>query len=107
MERIGQTIDPSFATEAVIVRGCEAIESWTRRGTGHVTMPAFHAGQRSLTPREQEVLALVTNGCSNKEGGRRLGISTRTFEGHRAHLMAKLGAKNTADLVRMSVDEAH
>jgi DNA-binding CsgD family transcriptional regulator len=107
MERIGQTVDASIATEAVVVRGCEAIESWTRRSTGHVPPTSLHAGQHSLTRREQEVLALITNGCSNKEGGRRLGISTRTFETHRAHLMAKLGAKNAADLVRISVNEAH
>jgi DNA-binding CsgD family transcriptional regulator len=49
------------------------------------------------------VLALITGGVSNKEGGHRLGISKRTFESHRAHLMGKLGAKNAADLVRMTL----
>jgi DNA-binding CsgD family transcriptional regulator len=56
-----------------------------------------------LTPREEEVLALITGGTSNKEGGYRLGISTRTFEVHRAHIMKKLGAKNAADLVRIAI----
>jgi two-component system, LuxR family, response regulator FixJ len=56
-----------------------------------------------LTPREHEVLALITSGSSNKEGGHRLGISTRTFEVHRAHLMGKLGARNAADLVRIAL----
>jgi DNA-binding CsgD family transcriptional regulator len=51
------------------------------------------------------VLALITGGASNKEGGHRLGISKRTFEAHRAHLMGKLGAKNAADLVRMALSE--
>ena len=54
-----------------------------------------------LTPREQEVAQLIADGASNKEAGRRLGISPRTVELHRAHLMAKLGAKNAADLVRI------
>jgi DNA-binding CsgD family transcriptional regulator len=58
-----------------------------------------------LTPREHEVLALITGGASNKEGGHRLGISKRTFEAHRAHLMGKLGAKNAADLVRRALSE--
>jgi DNA-binding NarL/FixJ family response regulator len=49
------------------------------------------------------VLTLITGGCSNKEGGHRLGISTRTFEAHRAHLMGKLGARNAADLVRAAL----
>ena len=56
-----------------------------------------------LTPREQEVLALITGGASNKEGGYQLGISTRTFEVHRAHVMKKCGAKNAADLVRIAI----
>jgi DNA-binding CsgD family transcriptional regulator len=54
-----------------------------------------------LTPREREVAALIADGASNKEAGRRLGISPRTVELHRAHIMEKLGARNAADLVRI------
>jgi len=54
-----------------------------------------------LTPREREVLQLITNGQSNKEAGRELGISPRTIEVHRARVMEKLGARNTADLLRI------
>ncbi len=56
---------------------------------------------RELTPREQEVALLIAEGASNKEAGRRLGISPRTVEIHRAHIMQKLGARNAADLVRI------
>ena len=70
---------------------------------------AVQAGGRSievrgfaqLTPREREVLQLITNGQSNKEAGRELGISPRTIEVHRAQVMEKLGARNTADLMRI------
>ena len=73
----------------------------------HVGVPA--AGRRpvevrgfaQLTPREREVLELITNGQSNKEAGRELGISPRTIEVHRARVMEKLGARNTADLMRI------
>ena len=58
-----------------------------------------------LTQREREVLAEITGGASNKEAGRRLGISPRTIEVHRASIMDKLGAKNTADLVRISLND--
>ena len=58
-------------------------------------------GFAQLTPREREVLQLITNGQSNKEAGRELGISPRTIEVHRARVMEKLGAKNTADLMRI------
>jgi len=73
----------------------------------HLGLP--HAGRRvvevrgfaQLTPREREVLQLITNGQSNKEAGRELGISPRTIEVHRARVMEKLGARNTADLMRI------
>lgn len=58
-------------------------------------------GFAQLTPREREVLQLISNGQSNKEAGRLLGISPRTIEVHRARVMEKLGAKNTADLMRI------
>jgi FixJ family two-component response regulator len=57
-----------------------------------------------LTARERQVLAQVIAGASNKVAGRRLGISPRTIEVHRAHIMEKLGAKNAADLVRIALD---
>lgn len=58
-------------------------------------------GFNQLTPREREVLELISNGQSNKETGRELGISPRTVEVHRARVMDKLGARNTADLMRI------
>jgi len=59
-----------------------------------------------LTRREMEVAALIADGASNKEAGRRLGISPRTVELHRAHIMQKLGARNAADLVRIVLTRA-
>lgn len=64
------------------------------------------AYRHGLTPREQEVLQQITRGSSNKEAGRTLGISPRTVEVHRAHVMSKLGAKNTADLMRIILSHA-
>ncbi len=58
-------------------------------------------GFAELTPREREVLQLISNGQSNKQAGRELGISPRTIEVHRARVMEKLGARNTADLLRI------
>jgi DNA-binding CsgD family transcriptional regulator len=65
------------------------------------------SGLERLTRREREVLAEITGGASNKEAGRRLGISPRTIEVHRASIMDKLGAKNAADLVRITLNENH
>ena len=59
-----------------------------------------------LTVRESEVLAQISSGASNKEAGRRLGISPRTIEVHRAHIMGKLGARNTVDLMRIVLNKS-
>ena len=48
-----------------------------------------------------EVMDQVAQGRANKEIARRLGRSERTVANHRAHLLHKMGAANTADLVRM------
>lgn len=60
-------------------------------------------GRKPLTKREREVLGLISEGHSNKQGALRMGISPRTFESHRAEAMRKLGARNTADLVRKAL----
>jgi DNA-binding NarL/FixJ family response regulator len=56
-----------------------------------------------LTPRESEVLRCVASGLSNKETAARLGVATRTVETHRERLLAKLGARNAADLTREAI----
>jgi len=58
----------------------------------------------SLTPREQEVLELVTSGKANKVMAADLGVSQRTVEIHRARVMEKMGAASLAQLVRMVID---
>jgi DNA-binding NarL/FixJ family response regulator len=60
-------------------------------------------GQKPLTKREREVLSLISEGFSNKQGALQMQISPRTFESHRAEAMRKLGARNTADLVRTAL----
>jgi DNA-binding NarL/FixJ family response regulator len=59
--------------------------------------------RKPLTRREREVLRFVSEGLSNKQGALRMNISPRTFESHRAEAMRKLGARNTAELVRAAL----
>jgi two-component system response regulator FixJ len=56
----------------------------------------------SLTPREREVLALLSRGSPNKVMAHELGISQRTIEIHRARIMEKMHAPSLAHLVRMT-----
>jgi DNA-binding NarL/FixJ family response regulator len=85
----------------------QASETQARRQADGARRPgpmfAQEAGQKPLTKREREVLSLISEGCSNKQGALRMNISPRTFESHRAEAMRKLGARNTADLVRKAL----
>jgi len=56
-----------------------------------------------LTPREHEVMAMVTEGKSNKEIANTLGVSAKTIEAHRARVMEKMQAGSLAELVRMAL----
>jgi DNA-binding CsgD family transcriptional regulator len=85
-----------------VTRGRDAIYSWAN-DSKTLSPPPPQNGIQNLTPREHEVLSVIAGGASNKEGGRHLGISTRTFEVHRANIMDKLGARNAADLVRIAL----
>jgi two-component system response regulator NreC len=56
-------------------------------------------GQLELTPREMEILKLVSQGRITKEIADTLCVSTRTIETHRVNMMKKLGVQNTAELI--------
>ena len=95
---------PAPASDAVCK---QAGEAQARRHADGARRPgqmfAAETGQKPLTRREREVLSLISEGCSNKQGALRMNISPRTFESHRAEAMRKLGARNTADLVRKAL----
>lgn len=82
------------------VRDAIAARSETPRNGGDPGIPSTFPGWDLLTQREREVLALIASSATNKEAANRLGISQRTVEIHRAHIMHKLGAKNSVDLAR-------
>jgi FixJ family two-component response regulator len=57
----------------------------------------------SLSAKEREVLACISNGDANKVVARKLNVSVRTVELHRASVFEKMGARSLAELVRMVV----
>lgn len=70
---------------------------------GHLgDLAALRCRFDSLSPREKEVMKLVTSGLMNKQIAGQLGVSEITVKVSRANLMRKLGAKSLADLVRMA-----
>ena len=61
-----------------------------------------------LTPREREVMSGVVEGLANKEISRKLDISVKTVEAHRARIMEKMQANSLSQLVRMALTlESH
>jgi len=63
------------------------------------------AGDRRLerlTERQREILALIAAGHQNREIAAQLGISARTVEVHKAHIMEKLGCRSLAELMRVN-----
>ncbi|MGY3452149.1 LuxR C-terminal-related transcriptional regulator [Bradyrhizobium sp. USDA 4353] len=113
VQRLGDTFEAPLRQQTAFAQSRDIIRWWSRVGGANEATqetPQTAVWLRSLTTREQEVLALVRDGYSNKEGAARLGISPRTYEGHRAALMRKSGAKNLADLLRLAArdhDTAH
>jgi FixJ family two-component response regulator len=88
----------------IVERVGKAIGAWASRQqksqTSEIQWQDF-PGRSRLTSREIEVLAQIAAGASNKVAAKNLGISYRTVEIHRSHIMEKLRAKNVVDLIRM------
>jgi RNA polymerase sigma factor (sigma-70 family) len=74
-----------------------------RRLDGEQSRRADAERLERLTPREREVLELAARGLHAKEVAAALGISVRTVEVHKAHIMEKLGVRNVAELVRFAL----
>jgi two-component system, LuxR family, response regulator FixJ len=93
-------LEKPFEPDALIA----AVESALRFGSaGAGAEDAEKARRRleKLTSREYEVLGIIVGGKSNKEAAAKIGISPRTVEFHRAHIMEKTGARGLPELVRL------
>jgi DNA-binding NarL/FixJ family response regulator len=65
--------------------------------------PGEAAPRVDLTPREREVIQLVSEGKSSKEVAASLGISVKTVEAHRANIMRKLRLRSVSEMVRYAI----
>jgi FixJ family two-component response regulator len=77
-----------------------AIERDRKRREADKIVAHLQALLATLTPREREVLALVSSGLLNKQVAAELGLAVITVKLHRGHIMGKMDAKSLADLVR-------
>ncbi len=79
-----------------------ALEREEARRESQNSITKLRALFEQLTPREQEVLSLVTAGLMNKQVAGELGVSEIMVKVHRGNVMRKMGAKSLADLVIMA-----
>jgi two-component system response regulator FixJ len=103
-------IEKQSEAGSIVERVGKTIAAWPSRqqqGQAPEILWQFFPGRDQLTRREIQVLAQITAAASNKEAARDLGISRRTIEVHRKHIMQKLGAKNAVDLVRIVLKMQH
>jgi two-component system, LuxR family, response regulator FixJ len=97
-------IQKPFRDQDLIDRINQALERDRENRAGLKERDAIRRRMEQLTPREREVLALVTQGKANKVIAGDLNVSQRTVEIHRARVMEKMGASSLAHLVRMVIE---
>jgi two-component system response regulator FixJ len=96
-------IEKPFNDEALLDAIRRALATEERERSEQFENLEIQARVEHLTPREREVMEMVTDGLSNKEIANALGVSAKTIEAHRARVMEKMQAGSLAELVRMSL----
>jgi two-component system, LuxR family, response regulator FixJ len=95
-------VEKPLARDVLIERIRDALQEDERRRLEAAVRTEVRGRYQTLTPREREVMALVTKGLSNKEIARVLTISPRTVENHRARVMTAMQADNLATLCHLA-----
>ena len=93
-------IEKPVERELLITRVAEAISMDVKQSVYGLQALSVKQHYARLSGREREVLRFVVKGLSTKEMAREMGLSHRTVDTHRAHLMRKMGCSNLLHLIR-------
>ena len=94
-------VEKPFTEDYLVSLIQRAIDEGSKRQSATAGDDAIQKRLAGLTPREREVLEMIVEGKPNKTIASTLAISGKTVEGHRAHIMEKLSARNAAELVHL------
>lgn len=100
LDVLSDTTGPRIMTDAIKQAVARVVHDGVLQQADNASV---HHRMAQLSKRERQVLDGLIAGGTNKSIAMDLGISPRTVEAHRAHLMDRLGARNLADLVRSAV----
>ena len=92
-----------FDAKALGERIRDALHTDAERRVARCELMVARARAETLSPREQQVFERVAAGQANKSVAIDLGVSERTVEIHRSHVMQKMGVRRLADLVRLKL----
>jgi len=96
-------IEKPFDDETLLTSVKRALDIGSKTRSDAAEVAAAERLLALLTPRERNVLDQLVVGRSNKVAAFELGISPRTIEIHRAHIMDKMNARSLSDLVRIAL----
>jgi FixJ family two-component response regulator len=100
-------ITKPFSSEELVGTVKGAMQTWQQRHSeGAAPFRTDFPGHALLTRRERDILERIAAGATAKEAALLLEISPRTVEFYRARIFQKLGAKNSADLMRIVMHAA-
>ena len=96
-------IEKPFDENRLLASIRNAVEQGRQQMSDAAELEQLQSRFNSLSLRQRQVMELAVAGLSSKEIGKRLKISSKTVENHRAWVMERIGARNLAELVRMAM----
>ncbi|MDD5392721.1 MAG: response regulator [Thiothrix sp.] len=95
-------LEKPFEDQVLLDYVNEALALDKENQQARIRLTMIRARIANLTDREREVMELVTNNHSNKEMAEKLGVSVKTVEFHRSHMMEKMHATSLIELLNMT-----
>lgn len=97
-------IQKPFSNQEFLVAVQQMLRQGKQKASGKLRLADFGSRIASLSGREREIAELVSQGLSSRDISERLGISPRTVEVHRAHVLDKLGCQNAIEISVMMTE---